>query len=72
MKNRFIKCGDLYLESYGPTKEENEWTPNTVTAFRMTQESAETRLVTVRKFYSSAEIVEAPTLRLRGRWDRKP
>ncbi len=56
-KSETIKLGNLWLDCYGPTKDEIEWTADKAKAFRMTHAEAVLRIETVLKFYPLAERV---------------
>ena len=58
--NHYIKDLDtgLFLDTYGPSMEEMDWTDSKTTAFKMDREAAITRLRIVGKYFPRATIVE--------------
>lgn len=55
----YIENEGRYLDYFGSTKDEMEWTPNKRTAFAMDRAAADRRLIHVRKFFPAAKIVES-------------
>ena len=46
----------IWLDSFGPTQEENEWSNNRKTAYKMSEQLARLRLQSVHKWFSEAII----------------